>query len=174
MSDSVRPHRQQPTGLLCPWDSPGKILEWVAISFSNAWKWKVKVKSLSRVRLFATPWTAAYQAPPSMGVSRQEYWNGVPSPSLATHIGQTVTWANLHRSGKGLIKIEGYMSEGRYWNWFECYLSIHPSIIYLPIYIQDKEISLEELSYMIIIGLYNCGAQLGKFGIWRAYRGWET
>ena len=66
------------------------------------------------------------------------------------------------------------MSEGRYWNWFECYLSIHPSIIYLPIYIQDKEISLEELSYMIIIGLYNCGAQLGKFGIWRAYRGWET
>ena len=56
-------------------------LEWVAISFSNAWKWKVKVKSLSRVPLFATPWTAAYQAPPSMGFSRQEYWSGVPLPS---------------------------------------------------------------------------------------------
>ena len=41
----------------------------------------MKVKSLSRVRLFATPWTAAYQAPPSMGFSRQEYWSGVPSPS---------------------------------------------------------------------------------------------
>ena len=55
-----------------------KILEWVAISFSNAWKWKVKVKSLSRVRLLATPWTAAYQVPPSMGFSMQEYWSGVP------------------------------------------------------------------------------------------------
>ena len=53
-----------------------KILEWAAISFSNAWKWKVKVKSLSRVQFFATPWTAAYQAPPSMGFSRQEYWSG--------------------------------------------------------------------------------------------------
>ena len=57
--------------------------EWVPISFSNAWKWKVIVKSLSRVRLLATPWTAAYQAPPSMGFSRQEYWSGVPLPSLA-------------------------------------------------------------------------------------------
>ena len=51
------------------------------MSFSNAWKWKVKVKSLSRVRLLVTLWTAAYQAPPSMGFSRQEYWSGVPSPS---------------------------------------------------------------------------------------------
>ena len=53
--------------------------EWVAISFSNAWKWKVKAKSLSRVRLLGTPWTAAHQAPPSVGSSRQEYWSGVPS-----------------------------------------------------------------------------------------------
>ena len=51
-----------------------RILEWVAISFSNAWKWKVKVKSLSPIRLLATPWTAAYQAPPSMEFSRQEYY----------------------------------------------------------------------------------------------------
>ena len=58
-----------------------RTLEWVAISFSNAWKWKVKVKSLSRVRLPETPWTAAHQAPPSMGFSRQEYWSGVPLPS---------------------------------------------------------------------------------------------
>jgi len=57
-----------------------RTLEWVAISFSNAWKWKVKVKSLSRVRLLATQWTSAYQAPPSMGYSRQEYWSGVPLP----------------------------------------------------------------------------------------------
>ena len=58
-----------------------RTLEWVAISFSNAWKWKVKVKAFSRVRLFTTPWTAAYQAPPSMGFSRQGYWSGVPLPS---------------------------------------------------------------------------------------------
>ena len=58
-----------------------RTLEWVAISFSNAWKWKVKVKSLSRVWLLATPWTAAHQAPLSMGFSRQEYWSGVPLPS---------------------------------------------------------------------------------------------
>ena len=56
-----------------------RTLEWVAISFSNAWKWKVKGKSLSRIRLLATPRTAAHQAPPSMGFSRQEYWSGVPS-----------------------------------------------------------------------------------------------
>ena len=54
-----------------------RTLEWVAISFSNAWKWKVKVKSLGRVRLIAIPWTAAYQAPPFMGFSRQEYWSGL-------------------------------------------------------------------------------------------------
>ena len=154
----MRPHRQQPTGLPCPWDSPGKntgvgchfllqcmevknesevaqfsptlsdamdcsppgssvhgilvdakslqscltlwnpidgrppgspvpgilqarTLEWVAISFSNAWKWKVKVPLLRCLRLLATPWTAAHQAPPSMGFSRQEYWSGVPLPS---------------------------------------------------------------------------------------------
>ena len=55
-----------------------RTLEWVAMSFSNAGKWKVKVKSLSHIRLLATPWTAAYQAPLSMGFSRQEYWSGVP------------------------------------------------------------------------------------------------
>ena len=58
-----------------------RILQWVAISFSNAWKWKVKVKWLSHVWILATPWTAAYQAPPSIGFSRQEYWNRVPLPS---------------------------------------------------------------------------------------------
>ena len=58
-----------------------RTLEWVAISFSNAWKWEVKVKLLSRVWLLATLWTVAHQAPPSMGFSRQEYWSGVPLPS---------------------------------------------------------------------------------------------
>ena len=58
-----------------------RTLEWVAISFSSAWKWKVKVKLLSHAWLLATPWTATHQAPPSMGFSRQEYWSGVPLPS---------------------------------------------------------------------------------------------
>jgi len=70
-----------PPGSPVPGILPARTLEWVAISFSNAWKWKVKVKSFSCVRPSATPWTAAYQAPPSMGFSRQEYWSGVPSPS---------------------------------------------------------------------------------------------
>ena len=61
-----------------------RTLEWVAISFSNAWQWKVKVKSLCRARLLATPWTAAFQAPPSMGFSRQEYWSGVYTLSQHT------------------------------------------------------------------------------------------
>ena len=65
-----------PPGSPVPGILQARTLEWVAISFSNAWKWKVKGKSLSRVRLFAAPWTAAYQAPPSMGFSRQEYWSG--------------------------------------------------------------------------------------------------
>jgi len=70
-----------PQGSPVPGILQARTLEWVAISFSNAWKWKGKVKSLSRVQLLATPWSAAHQAPPSMGFSRQEYWSGVPLPS---------------------------------------------------------------------------------------------
>ena len=68
-----------PPGSPVPGILQARTLEWVTISFSNAWKWKVKGKSLSRVWPLA--WTAAYQAPPSMGFSRQEYWSGVPLPS---------------------------------------------------------------------------------------------
>ena len=71
-----------PPGSPVPGILQARTLEWVAISFSNAWKWKVRVKSLSHVRLLANTWTAAHQAPPSMGFSRQEYWSGVPLPSL--------------------------------------------------------------------------------------------
>ena len=70
-----------PRGSPVPGILQARTLEWVTISFSNAWKWKVKAKSLSLVRLLATPWTAAHQAPPSMGFLRQEYWSGVPLPS---------------------------------------------------------------------------------------------
>ena len=70
-----------PAGSPVPGILQVRTLEWVAISFSHAWKWKVKAKSLSRVQLLATAWTAAHQNPPSMGFSRQEYWSGVPLPS---------------------------------------------------------------------------------------------
>ena len=75
------PIKGSPPGSPVPGILQARTLEWVAISFSNAWKWKVKVKSLSHVQLLATPWTAAYQAPPSIWFSRQEYWSGVPLPS---------------------------------------------------------------------------------------------
>ena len=78
---SVRPHRWKPTRLPHPWDSPGKNTGVGCHFLLQCMKVKVKVKSLSRVWLFETPWTAAYQAPPSMGFSRQEYWSGVPLPS---------------------------------------------------------------------------------------------
>ena len=72
-----------PLGSTIPGILQARTLEWVAISFSNAWKGKVKVKSLCHVWLFGTSWTAAYQASPSLGFSRQEYWNGLPLPSPA-------------------------------------------------------------------------------------------
>ena len=71
-----------------------RTLEWVATSFSNAWKWKVKVKLLSHVRLLGTPWTAAYQAPPSLGFSRQEHWSGLPFPSTM-HESEKWKWSRL-------------------------------------------------------------------------------
>ena len=71
-----------PPGSSIPGILQTRTLEWVAISFPNARKWKVKVKTLSPLQLFTTPRTAAYQAPPSMGFSRQEYWSGLPLPSL--------------------------------------------------------------------------------------------
>ena len=80
-----------PPGSPIPGILQARTLEWVAISFSSAWKWKVKVKSLSRVWLLETSWTAAYQAPPSMGFSRQEYWSGVPSPSLYMMLGSIIS-----------------------------------------------------------------------------------
>ena len=70
-----------PPGSPIPGILQARTLEWIAISFSNAWNWKVKVKLLSGVWLLATPWIAAHQTPPSMGFSRQEYWSRLPLPS---------------------------------------------------------------------------------------------
>ena len=104
-----------PPGSPIPGILQARTLEWVAISFSNAWKWKVKVKSLSHVWLLATPWTAAYQAPPSMGLSRQEYWSGVPSSSPfmtpyhwstnSTRLRSSTVWKDTHMCTSCLEKI---------------------------------------------------------------------
>ena len=80
-----------PPGSTVPGILQARTLEWVAISFSNAWKCKVKVKSLSCVWLLATPWTTAYQAPSSMGFSGQQYWSGVPLPSPSNRL-RTPKW----------------------------------------------------------------------------------
>ena len=92
-----------PPGSPVPGILQARTLEWVAISFSNVWKWKVKVKSFSRVRLLVTPWTSAHQAPPSMGFSRQEYWSGVPL--LAHHKPQIVTIHSLYHTENKKMKI---------------------------------------------------------------------
>ena len=89
-----------PPGSAIPGILQARTLEWVAISFSSAWKWKVKVKLLSRVWLFATPWTEAYQAPPSMGFSRQEYCSGLPLPSPKSVTTSTFTLFSMEKWGQ--------------------------------------------------------------------------
>ena len=111
------PHRQQLTRLHCPWDSPGKntgvgchfLLQCMKVKSE---KWKVKVKSLSRVRLLATPWTAAYKTPLSMGFSRQEYWSGLPLPSPNDWLGKDI-WCGVTKTGSGGEEKEQIESQER-------------------------------------------------------------
>ena len=115
LTNSVRPHRRQPTRLPRPRDSPGKNTEWVAISSSNAWKWKVKVKSLSRVQLLAILWTAAHQAPPSMGCGASvgclmKYHGDLREPLVRRRGSQVSMPAASHCSGFscGTAQAPGY------------------------------------------------------------------
>ena len=101
-----------PPGSSIPGTLQARTLEWVAISFSNMWKWKVKVKALSHVRLFVTPWTTAYQAPPSMGFSRQEYWSGVPLPSLYFVLEVAISECGKN---KGQSKLQKVCRRGTFW-----------------------------------------------------------
>ena len=89
------PIEGSPPGSPIPGILQARTLEWVAISLSHAWKWKVKVKLLSRAWLSVTSWTGDYQAPPSMGFSRQEYWSGVPLPSAAQIFPIGKSWLTL-------------------------------------------------------------------------------
>ena len=94
-----------------------RTLEWVAISFSNAWKWKVKVKSLSHVRLLATPWTVAHQAPPSMGFSRQEYWSGCHClfPETQQRLPIKHSWITTARKPDKISNPQEYISKKFKW-----------------------------------------------------------
>ena len=103
-----------PPGSPVPGSLQARTLEWGAIAFSNAGKWKVKVKSLSRVRLFETPWTVAHQTPPSTGFSRQEYWSGVPSPSPRRQ--------SAHLTKRGQQKIS---ASGRSQDWIHTFEKKH-------------------------------------------------
>ena len=104
------PIDSSPPGSPIPGILQARTLEWVAISFSNAWKWKVKMKSLSSVRLLTTPWTAAYQAPPSLGLSRQEHCSGLPFPSpmheseVLSHVRLFATpWIAAHQAPPPMV-----------------------------------------------------------------------
>ena len=125
-----------PPGSLVPGNLQARTLEWVAISFFNAWKWKVKGKSLSRVRPSATPWTAAFQAPPFMGFSRQEYWSGVPLPSPVHYLTLEkyfscpsqifkVLFQNMAKSLQHNIKIWTICRK-----WLQLYYNLNIAIIY--------------------------------------------
>ena len=121
-----------------------RVLEWVAIAFSNAGKWKVKVKLLSRVRLLATPWTAAYQAPPSMGFSRQEYWSGVPSPSPYQSL-RTLAWKIPCLEEPGRLQSMGLPRVGHNWAtslWLSTFMhwrrKWQPTPVFLPIESQGR------------------------------------
>ena len=98
MSDSVRPRRRQPTRLPRPWDSPGKNTGVGCHFLLRCMKMKSESEVTQSYPTLATPWTAAYQATPSMGFSRQDYWSGVPllSPSLVTREMQIKTTVRYH------------------------------------------------------------------------------
>ena len=110
------PRDGSPPGSPVPGILQARTLEWVAISFSSAWKWKVKVKSLSRVRLLAILWTVAFQAPPSMGFSRQEYWSGLPLPS-PYQPRQHVKKQRHYFAKKGLSSQSYGFSSSHAWMW---------------------------------------------------------
>ena len=112
-----------PPGSPVPGILQARTLEWVAISFSNAWKWEVKVNSLSRIRLFVTPWAAAYQAPPSMGFSRREYWEG-GAIAFSAGVGY---YFLLH----GIFPIQGSNLSLLYWRAGSLPLSHQGSLFYI-------------------------------------------
>ena len=129
-----------PPGSPVPGILQARTLEWAAIAFSSAGKWKVKVKSLSRVRLLVTSWTAAHQALPSMGFSRQEYWSGVALPSPWLSLFTTFTMELSPHDAMIVFSCSRYCPQTNPSNtytrantWLSC--SVHFSHVYLIFYI---------------------------------------
>ena len=122
MSDSVQPHRWQPNRLFCPWDSPGKNTGMGCRFLLQC----MKVRSLSHVRLLATPWTVAYQAPPSMGFSRQQYWSGSPLPSLKSAVERNNKKDRPYTSHTTFAEPHGYLIYYAFDHWEQqfCFSSI--------------------------------------------------
>ena len=125
------PTDSSPPGSPVPGILQARTLEWVTISFSNAWKWKVKVKSLSHVRPSVTPWTAAYQAPLSMRFSRQEYWSGLISqfssvaqscPTLCDPMNRSMPGLPVHHKLSEFTQTQVHLSQ-----W--CHPAISSSVI---------------------------------------------
>ena len=138
-----------PPGSPVPGILQARTLEWVSISFSSVWKWKVKVKSVSRIRLLVTPWTAAYQASPSMGFSRQEYWSGLPFPSLVNHILSELStmttdktdWLNWTELRQNLY----FTIFGTWKNILKFHLELYNKQVYWRIYFCEKEEGIETI-----------------------------
>ena len=146
-----------PPGFPVPGILQARTPEWVAISSSNAWKWKGKVKSLSRVRLFATPWTAASQAPLSVGFSRQVYWSGVPLPSPSPfNSPNTINISALRRVLRALtwehVPLPPPLCRVKEWeerallrlnslNWLPCQLMEGPGLFIVIVYTECGDIS---------------------------------
>ena len=135
MSDSVRPHRRQPTRLRRPWDSPGKNTGVDCRFFLQCIIEKSENEVAQSCPTLATPWTAAYQAPPSMGFSRQKYWSGVPSssPYDPTDVGNLISDSSafpkaslniwkfmVHMLKPGFENLEHYFTN----MWNECNFTI--------------------------------------------------
>ena len=160
------PRDGSPPGSPIPGILQARTLEWVAISSSNAWKWKVKVKSLSHVRLLATPWTAAHQAPLSMGFSRQEYWSGLPLPSLLhssnnqhiQHLSMcilvTFLWRNVYLALLPIFWLRLFFilrcmscKTTAFSNWWHTYHSHYWIYMSFPLFQCEQIVSKQILSY---------------------------
>ena len=155
MSDPVRTHRRQPTRLPHPWDSPGKNTG-VGCHFLLQC---MKVKSLSRVWLFVTPWTAAHQAPPSVGFSRQEYWSGVPLPSPFLFLDEFFKimnefWISFNSFSLSFWSTHIFFSFMLIW-WHTDFLTLYFRIIYIyrkvEKMVQNDSVYLHQLLVMCII-----------------------
>ena len=134
MSNSVWSHRWQPTRLPRPWDSSGKNTGVGCHFLLQCVKVKVKVKLLSRVWLLATPWTTAYQAPPSMGFSRQEYWSGVPLSSPGTSSYMLLILCELISLLYSSFLVNSYFSNQKVIWWDLTPAVIHCTSKYVPFF----------------------------------------